>query len=129
MTLEIGKIRDKFPALNDETIFFDNPAGTQVVNNAVDRMTTYMIETNANHAGVFASSRASDAVIPTHRGPRARQQNCARRHTPWDAVTFGLQGWPTDACSHRDGHAVDCREAAPAQRLCRSLLMNSAGHV
>ena len=31
-------------------------------------------------------------MIPTHRGPRARQQNCARRHTPWDAVTFGLQG-------------------------------------
>ncbi|MBT3241207.1 MAG: cysteine desulfurase-like protein [Chloroflexi bacterium] len=63
MTLEINKIRDKFPALNDEIIYFDNPAGTQVVRNAVDRMTTYMIETNANHEGVFASSRASDAVI------------------------------------------------------------------
>ncbi len=63
MTLEIGKVRDKFPALKDKTIYFDNPAGTQVVQNAVDRMTTYMIETNANHAGVFASSRASDAVV------------------------------------------------------------------
>lgn len=63
MTLEIRTIRDKFPALNDRTIYFDNPAGTQVAQNTVDRMTAYLIETNANHAGVFASSRASDAAV------------------------------------------------------------------
>ncbi len=63
MTLEISDIRDQFPALNDKIIYFDNPAGTQVAKSTVDRMTEYMLETNANHGGAFASSRASDLVI------------------------------------------------------------------
>ncbi len=61
--LDIHQIRNKFPGLKRPTIFFDNPAGTQIAQTALDRMTQYLVESNANHGGVFATSRESDALV------------------------------------------------------------------
>ncbi|MGD9091848.1 MAG: cysteine desulfurase-like protein [Anaerolineales bacterium] len=63
MIFDLAQIRDQFPALNQETIFLDNPAGTQITRRAVDRVYEYLTETNANHGGGFTTSRASDAVV------------------------------------------------------------------
>lgn len=63
MILDVKEIRSKFPALAKPVVFFDNPAGTQVVQNVLDRMEEYLVETNANHGGAFATSRASDAAM------------------------------------------------------------------
>ena len=63
MPLNITQIRSRFPALKGEAIFLDNPAGTQVPQQVVDRMTKYMVETNANVHGAFSTSRDSDALI------------------------------------------------------------------
>jgi cysteine desulfurase family protein (TIGR01976 family) len=63
MSLDINKIRHQFPALLRKVVFLDNPGGTQVVKNCLDRMMEYLIESNANHNGAFATSRESDALI------------------------------------------------------------------
>ena len=61
--LDIQKIRSKFPGLKRPVVFFDNPAGTQIAQSSLERINQYLVETNANHGGVFATSRESDAVV------------------------------------------------------------------
>ena len=63
MTLDPSIIRSQFPSLDRPLIFFDNPGGTQIAKPALDRMTRYLLECNANHEGVFATSVASDAIL------------------------------------------------------------------
>jgi cysteine desulfurase family protein (TIGR01976 family) len=60
--LNIEEIRARFPGLKRPALFFDNPAGTQIVQSAMDRINHYLIHTNANHNGVFATSQQSDAM-------------------------------------------------------------------
>ena len=63
MSLNLDVIRQHFPSLNRPAIFFDNPGGTQIAKQSLDRITKYLIENNANHEGAFATSKASDAVL------------------------------------------------------------------
>ncbi len=63
MPLDLTAIREKFPALKRPAIFFDNPGGTQVVQNTLDRMTDYLVNSNANHNGTFITSRESDLLV------------------------------------------------------------------
>lgn len=63
MTFNTDLIRSQFPSLNRPDIFFDNPGGTQITKQSIDRMNRYLIECNANHGGAFATSIASDAVL------------------------------------------------------------------
>jgi len=63
MSLNLDVIRQQFPSLNRDAIFFDNPGGTQIARQSIDRITKYLIESNANHGGVFATSIASDEVL------------------------------------------------------------------
>lgn len=63
MSLNLDAIRQQFPSLNRNAIFFDNPGGTQIAKQSIDRITKYLIENNANHEGAFATSIASDAVL------------------------------------------------------------------
>lgn len=63
MTLDLSAIRSQFPGLNRPDVFFDNPGGTQIAKPSLDRINRYLIESNANHEGAFATSIASDAVL------------------------------------------------------------------
>lgn len=63
MSLKLDIIRQQFPALARPAIFFDNPGGTQIAKPSIDRITKYLIESNANHEGAFETSIASDAVL------------------------------------------------------------------
>jgi cysteine desulfurase family protein (TIGR01976 family) len=63
MSLNLDLIRQQFPSLNRPAIFFDNPGGTQIAKHSLDRINKYLLESNANHEGVFATSVASDAVL------------------------------------------------------------------
>ncbi len=63
MSLDINHVRQQFPSLNRQAIFFDNPGGTQIAKPALDRIVAYLMNTNANHDGAFATSIASDALI------------------------------------------------------------------
>ncbi len=63
MSLDLSAIRSQFPSLNRPAIFFDNPGGTQIAKQSLDRINKYLLESNANHEGAFATSIASDAVL------------------------------------------------------------------
>ena len=68
MSLDLSALRSRFPALSlrDEVafrIYLDNPGGTQVPDSVVERMATYLVESNANLGGVFRTSQASEAVV------------------------------------------------------------------
>jgi cysteine desulfurase family protein (TIGR01976 family) len=63
MPLNMEVIRQQFPALGRPAIFFDNPGGTQIARQSLDRINQYLIESNANHEGAFATSIASDAIL------------------------------------------------------------------
>lgn len=63
MTIDLSLVRKQFPALERDAIYFDNPGGTQVARQVIDRMTDYLVKHNANHAGAFATSIESDAIL------------------------------------------------------------------
>jgi len=63
MPFDLTNIRKKFPALKRPAIFFDNPGGTQVAQSVLDRMSDYLVNTNANHRGTFITSRESDLLV------------------------------------------------------------------
>lgn len=63
MNFNTRLIRAQFPALQRPAIFFDNPGGTQIARPSLERMVAYLRDSNANHAGRFATSRESDAII------------------------------------------------------------------
>lgn len=77
MTLDPDQVRAHFPALTSGAVFFDGPGGTQVPERVVERMRTYLLQTNANHGGAFATSRASDRTLIQARRAMAAFLNAA----------------------------------------------------
>jgi cysteine desulfurase family protein (TIGR01976 family) len=63
MPLDPSVIRQQFPSLDRPDVFFDNPGGTQIAKQSLDRINRYLLECNANHEGAFATSQQSDAVL------------------------------------------------------------------
>ncbi len=63
MPLDLNLVRRQFPSLDRPAVFFDNPGGTQIAKPSLDRINRYLLECNANHEGVFATSIASDEVL------------------------------------------------------------------
>jgi cysteine desulfurase family protein (TIGR01976 family) len=67
--LNYNEIRRQFPALRTQaelprpSIFFDNPGGTQISQASLDRVSSYLVQHNANHGGAFRTSRDSDAIL------------------------------------------------------------------
>jgi cysteine desulfurase family protein (TIGR01976 family) len=64
----LESIRAQFPALSKRVngfpaVFFDGPAGTQVPQRVLDAIVRYLTEMNANHGGMFATSRESDELL------------------------------------------------------------------
>ena len=58
----IDLVRKQFPALERPVVFLDNPAGTQISKQSLQRINRYLIDCNANHGGMFETSRKSDEV-------------------------------------------------------------------
>ena len=59
----VNLVRKQFPALERPVIFLDNPAGTQISRQSLERINRYLIDCNANHGGMFETSRKSDEVL------------------------------------------------------------------
>jgi cysteine desulfurase family protein (TIGR01976 family) len=76
--LNLDMIRAHFPALASQTIYFDNPGGTQVAQEVLHNMTHYLRSTNANHGGAFRTSQASDTTVAEARQAMADFLNAAR---------------------------------------------------
>jgi cysteine desulfurase family protein (TIGR01976 family) len=56
--------RDRFPALRDGWARLDGPAGSQVVDSAIEAMADWMRSSGAaNHGGVFKAAHETDALV------------------------------------------------------------------
>ncbi len=84
-------VRKHFPALlktgadGRPLAFFDNPAGTQICGEAMERIRGYLVGMNANHGGAFRASRESDAMVREARGAMADFLGAARP----EEIVFG----------------------------------------
>ena len=90
MNYDLDAIRNRFPALSIQDggvprIYFDNPAGTQISKGVAERMTECLIETNANLAGSFETSRQAGEVTANAHSAMADFLNAA---SP-DEIIFG----------------------------------------
>ena len=67
-TALIEHCRSQFPALarrhdGQEAVYLDGPAGTQVPQSVIDAISHYFSTCNANHGGLFSTSRESDTLV------------------------------------------------------------------
>ena len=85
MVLDLASVRDNFPSLKGDAVFLDNPGGTQISKQSLDRINNYLLESNANHGGVFATSKASDAVLDEAHQAMADFYNASGK----DEIIFG----------------------------------------
>ncbi|MFK8031060.1 MAG: cysteine desulfurase-like protein [Gammaproteobacteria bacterium] len=90
MTYSIEHIRAQYPALAKTDkglprIYLDNPAGTQVPQNVVDRMSDCLLYNNANLGGAFVTSLGADSIVDDAHAAMADLLNAA---SP-DEIIFG----------------------------------------
>lgn len=67
-SLDADAVRRRFPALartidGRAAVYFDGPAGSQTPQSVIDAMADYLANHNANHGGVFATSRENDELL------------------------------------------------------------------
>jgi cysteine desulfurase family protein (TIGR01976 family) len=97
-------VRERFPGLADGWARLDGPAGTQMVDVAIEAMDAFMRSgDNANHGGVFRAAQATDALIAAAR----------------DAVGRLLGGTPEGVAFGPSMTAMTMRFAAAAGRALR----------
>lgn len=82
-------VRSRFPALSQEIdgripVFFDGPGGSQVPGSVIEAMARYLITSNSNAHGAFATSRRTDECIASARAAVADLLGCDP-----DEVVFG----------------------------------------
>jgi len=66
--LDVAWCRRQFPALRrivagQPAVFFDGPGGSQVPERVIDMVGHYLGHLNANHGGLFITSRESDEIL------------------------------------------------------------------
>jgi len=85
VSLNSDAIRAQFPSLQRASVFLDNPGGTQISQQSLNRIQRYLLECNANHEGAFETSRQSDEVLHAARLAMADFLNAG---SP-DEIVFG----------------------------------------
>ena len=77
--------RDRFPGLADGWARLDGPAGTQMVDDAIEAMAAWMRSGDgANHGGAFEAAQRTDALVEGARASAARLLGATA-----DAIVFG----------------------------------------
>jgi cysteine desulfurase family protein (TIGR01976 family) len=84
VALDVPAVRRRFGALQRRLAFFDGPGGTQVPDEVIDAIATYLRESNANVGGDFETSRRSDALVADARLAAAGFLGCSA-----DEIAFG----------------------------------------
>jgi cysteine desulfurase family protein (TIGR01976 family) len=82
--LDVTALRAGFPSLSGDRVYLDNPGGTQAHQTAIDAVTGYLRESNANLGGPFATSIASGRMLA-----EARRDLAALLGANADEIVFG----------------------------------------
>lgn len=88
--LDVASLRQQFPALRQKVlhqvpVYLDGPGGTQVPDQVIDAIVTYLTTCNANHGGVFTTSWLSDGLLDEGRQAVADLLNAPSA----DEIVFG----------------------------------------
>jgi cysteine desulfurase family protein (TIGR01976 family) len=75
--LDVEAVRARFTALSRGLAFFDGPAGSQVPDEVIEAIATYLREDNANLGGAFETSVRSESLVTEARIAAAGFLGCA----------------------------------------------------
>jgi cysteine desulfurase family protein (TIGR01976 family) len=75
--LDLGWVRQQFPALASDVVYFDNAGGSQALGRVVDRIRDYLLTTNVQHGASYAVSRAAAARVADAQVRMAEMLNAA----------------------------------------------------
>jgi cysteine desulfurase family protein (TIGR01976 family) len=75
--LDVRAVRARFSALQRELVFFDGPGGTQVPDEVIDAIATYLRESNANVSGPYETSRRTEELARVARETASRFLGCS----------------------------------------------------
>jgi cysteine desulfurase family protein (TIGR01976 family) len=67
VAFDVGAARARFSALESDLAFFDGPGGTQVPDEVIDAIATYLRESNANVSGPYETSRRTEQLVADSR--------------------------------------------------------------
>jgi cysteine desulfurase family protein (TIGR01976 family) len=84
VAIDVSAVRRRFSALDQPLTFFDGPGGTQVPDEVIDAIATYLRESNANVSGPYETSRRTEELVERSRATAARFLGCSP-----DEVAFG----------------------------------------
>ncbi len=84
VALDVAAVRARFSALGRRLAFFDGPGGTQVPDEVIDAIASYLRDSNANVGGPFPTSRRTEALVAGARRAAAELLGCSA-----EEVVFG----------------------------------------
>jgi cysteine desulfurase family protein (TIGR01976 family) len=84
VAFDVAAVRARFSSLDRALAFFDAPGGTQVPDEVIDAIATYLRESNANLGGAFETSARSNLLVGDARSAAAGFLGCTG-----DEVVFG----------------------------------------
>src|SRR6266498_5892445 len=76
VSLDVDAVRARFSALRRDLVLFDGPGGTQVPDEVIDAIATYLRESNANVSGPYETSRRTEALMTQARLTAAAFLGC-----------------------------------------------------
>jgi cysteine desulfurase family protein (TIGR01976 family) len=83
-TLDVEAVRARYTALDRDLVLFDGPGGTQVPDEVIEAIASYLRTSSANLGGPFETSRRTVELVERARATAGRFLNCAS-----DEITFG----------------------------------------
>jgi len=81
VSLDLAAVRARFSALQRDLVFFDGPGGTQVPDEVIDAVASYLRESNANVSGPYETSRRTEALLARARLTAAVFLGCSPEET------------------------------------------------
>src|SRR5437764_10734092 len=63
VAFDVGAARARFSALESDLAFFDGTGATQVPDEMIDAIATYLRESNANVSGPYETSRRTERLV------------------------------------------------------------------
>jgi cysteine desulfurase family protein (TIGR01976 family) len=78
---DVAAVRARFTALRRDLVLFDAPGGSQVPDEVIEAIASYLRESNANVSGPYETSRRTEALEQRARETAARFLGCSTEET------------------------------------------------
>jgi cysteine desulfurase family protein (TIGR01976 family) len=110
VSLDVAAVRARFTALQRDLVFFDAPGGSQVPDEVIDAIATYLRESNANTSGPYETSRRTEALEARARVTAGRFLGCAPEEAVFgpNMTTLSFALSRTAARTFRPGDEIVC---------------------